>query len=59
MYKFDFLYILILSLTRFTGYSFERIKDELLLGERTVTRLYNDFVLEVAILAVKNGMIYM
>lgn len=48
-----------LVMFRFTGYSFERIKDELLLGERTVTRLYNDFVIEVAILAVKNGIIYM
>jgi len=48
-----------LVMFRFTGYSFEKIKDELLLGERTVTRLYNDFVIEIAILAVKNGIIYM
>jgi len=48
-----------LVMFKFTGYSFEKIKDELLLGERTVMRLYNDFVIEVAILAIKNGIIYM
>lgn len=42
---------------KFTGYSFEKIKDELYLGERTVVNLYNDFIVEISLLAIKNGII--
>lgn len=42
---------------KFTGYSFEKIKDELFLGERTVVNLYNDFIVEISLLAVKNRLI--
>lgn len=42
---------------KFTGYSFENIKDELYLGERTVVNLYNDFIVEISLLAIKNGII--
>ena len=40
---------------KFTGYSFDKIKDELYLGERTVINLYNDFIIEITLLAIKNG----
>lgn len=43
---------------KFTGYSFEKIKDELYLGERTVVNLYNDFITEISLLAIKNGIIH-
>ena len=43
---------------KFTGYSFEKIKDELYLGERTVVNLYNDFIVEISLLAIKNGIIH-
>lgn len=43
---------------KFTGYSFDKIKDEIYLGERTVVNLYNDFIVEISLLAVKNGLIY-
>ena len=36
---------------KFTGYSFDKIKDELYLGERTVINLYNDFIIEITLLA--------
>ena len=42
---------------KFTGYSFDKIKDELYLGERTVINLYNDFIIEITLLAIKNGLI--
>ena len=45
-------------LFKFTGYSFEKIKDELYLGERTVVNLYNDFIIEVSLLAVKNDLLH-
>ena len=35
---------------KFTGYSFDKIKDELYLGERTVINLYNDFIIEITLL---------
>ena len=41
---------------KFTGYSFDKIKDELYLGERTVIKLYNDFIIEITLLAIKNGL---
>ena len=41
-----------------TGYSFDKIKDELYLGERTVINLYNDFIIEITLLAIKNGLIH-
>ena len=40
------------------GYSFDKIKDELYLGERTVINLYNDFIIEITLLAIKNGLIH-
>ena len=43
---------------KFTGYSFDKIKDELYLGERTVINLYNDFIIEITLLAIKNGLIH-
>lgn len=43
---------------KFTGYSFEKIKDELYLGERTVVNLYNDFIVEITLLAIKNELIH-
>ena len=43
---------------KFTGYSFDKIKDELYLGERTVIKLYNDFIIEITLLAIKNGLIH-
>lgn len=43
---------------KFTGYSFDKIKDELFLGERTVVNLYNDFIIEISLLAVKNNLIH-
>lgn len=43
---------------KFTGYSFDKIKDELYLGERTVINLYNDFIVEITLLAIKNGLIH-
>lgn len=43
---------------KFTGYSFDKIKDELYLGERTVINLYNDFIIEITLLAIKNGIIH-
>lgn len=43
---------------KFTGYSFDKIKDELYLGERTVINLYNDFIIEIKLLAIKNGLIH-
>lgn len=45
-------------LFKFTGYSFEKIKDELYLGERTVVNLYNDFIIEISLLAVKNDLLH-
>ena len=42
---------------KFTGYSFEQIRDELYLGERTVVNLYNDFIIELSLIAVKDGLI--
>ena len=44
--------------SKFTGYSFDKIKDELYLGERTVINLYNDFIIEITLLAIKNGLIH-
>lgn len=43
---------------KFTWYSFDKIKDELYLGERTVINLYNDFIIEITLLAIKNGLIH-
>lgn len=43
---------------KFTGYSFDKIKDELYSGERTVINLYNDFIIEITLLAIKNGLIH-
>lgn len=43
---------------KFTGYSFDKIKDELYLGEGTVINLYNDFIIEITLLAIKNGLIH-
>ena len=43
---------------KFTGYSFDKLKDELYLGERTVINLYNDFIIEITLLAIKNGLIH-
>ena len=43
---------------KFTGYSFDKIKDELYLVERTVINLYNDFIIEITLLAIKNGLIH-
>ncbi len=43
---------------KFTGYSFDKIKDELYLGERTIINLYNDFIIEITLLAIKNGLIH-
>lgn len=43
---------------KFTGYSFDKVKDELYLGERTVINLYNDFIIEITLLAIKNGLIH-
>lgn len=43
---------------KFTGYSFDKIRDELYLGERTVINLYNDFIIEITLLAIKNGLIH-
>ena len=36
----------------------DKIKDELYLGERTVINLYNDFIIEITLLAIKNGLIH-
>ena len=39
------------------GATFENIENELYLGHRTVTRLYNNFIIEISFLAIKNGLI--
>lgn len=33
------------------------LKNELYLGHRTVTRLYNNFIIEISFLAIKNGLV--
>lgn len=43
---------------KITGYSFEKIKSELYLGERTVINMYNNFVIHISLLAVKGGLIH-
>ena len=43
---------------KITGYSFEKIKSELYLGERTVINLYNNFIIQISLLAVKYGLIH-
>ena len=43
---------------KITGYSFEKIKSELYLGERTVINLYNNFIIQISLLAVKDGLIH-
>lgn len=43
---------------KITGYSFEKIKSELYLGERTVINLYNNFIIQILLLAVKDGLIH-
>ena len=40
---------------KITGYSFEKIKSELYLGERTVINMYNNFIIQISLLAVKMG----
>ena len=42
---------------KITGYSFEKIKSELYLGERTVINMYNNFIIKISLLAVKDGLI--
>ena len=44
--------------SRFSGATFEKIENELFIGDRTVKRLYNDFIIEISFLAIKNGLIY-
>ena len=39
------------------GATFENIENELYLGHRTDTRLYNNFIIEISFLAIKNGLI--
>lgn len=39
------------------GATFENIENELYLGHRTVTRLYNNFIIEISFLAIKNGLV--
>ena len=43
---------------KITGYSFEKIKSELYLGERTVINMYNNFIIQISLLAVKDGLIH-
>ena len=43
---------------KITGYSFEKIKSELYLGERTVINSYNNFIIQISLLAVKDGLIH-
>ena len=43
--------------SRFSGATFEKIENELFIGDRTVKRLYNDFIIEISFLAIKNGLI--
>ena len=42
--------------SRFSGATFEKIENELFIGDRTVKRLYNDFIIEISFLAIKNGL---
>lgn len=44
--------------SRFSGATFEKIENELFIGDRTVKRLYNDFIIEISFLAIKNGLIH-
>ena len=39
------------------GAIIENIENELYLGHRTVTRLYNNFIIEISFLAIKNGLV--
>lgn len=44
--------------SKFSGATFENIENELFIGDRTVKRLYNDFIIEISFLAIKNGLIH-
>lgn len=43
--------------SRLSGATFEKIQEELYLGHRTVMGLYNNFIMEVTLLALKNDLI--
>ena len=44
--------------SRFSEKKKEKIENELFIGDRTVKRLYNDFIIEISFLAIKNGLIH-
>ena len=44
--------------SRFSGAKIKKIENELFIGDRTVKRLYNDFIIEISFLAIKNGLIH-
>ena len=43
--------------SRFLGATFASIENELFIGERTVKRLYNEFIIEISFWAIKNELV--